>query len=415
MSFEYRDFIDSDESITKDQKIIFQICLGDDSIQSVPTRYPLCRDVLSKVNSNIDLSNINVDILIMFNLEFVDILIHEFDVDPCNITFISDSKVRNIKAGRLGVEAQYIKIERVIENTKKGIPIMNKQFKVVLGNPPYQDKQTSNGKRGGGASLWDNFVVLAMDTCKKDGYISLIHPSRWRKPLDDLWAKMSEKNMLYLEIHNSKDGMETFRAGTRYDWYVMQNAICQGDTLVRDEDGKIYNIRLNSLPFLPNCRVDEVIKLLAEEDETKCKIIFDRRKAYGTDKEYSHTNEHMTSIHKYPLIHATNSFKNNDSQSSIRYWYSSRTDRGHFGISKVIFGESGINSNSIIDMDGKYGMTQGAMAIEVSSIKEARQVKKALDNPKFEDLLRTACSWSNFRIDWRLFKMFRKDFWKEFI
>ena len=42
--------------------------------------------------------------------------------------------------------------------------------------------------------------------------------------------------------------------------------------------------------------------------------------------------------------------------------YSSKNDRGHFGIKKIIFGESGIY-NSIVDIEGKYGMTQGAMGV----------------------------------------------------
>ena len=29
--------------------------------------------------------------------------------------------------------------------------------------------------------------------------------------------------MLYLEIHNESDGIATFKAETRYDWYVIQN------------------------------------------------------------------------------------------------------------------------------------------------------------------------------------------------
>jgi hypothetical protein len=44
--------------------------------------------------------------------------------------------------------------------------------------------------------------------------------------------------------------------------------------------------------------------------------------------------------------------------------YSNRNDLGMFGVSKVIFGDSGIN-DVVIDMEGKYGMTQHAIALEV--------------------------------------------------
>jgi hypothetical protein len=87
-------------------------------------------------------------------------------------------------------------------------------------------------------------------------------------------------------------------------------------------------------------------------------------------------------------------------------------DRGHFGISKIIFGESGLN-DVIIDMNGDYGMTQGAIGIKVSSVEEANSIKSVLLSEKFNVFLKSVL-WSNFRIDWRLFTQLKKDFWKEF-
>lgn len=79
----------------------------------------------------------------------------------------------------------------------------------------------------------------------------------------------------------------------------------------------------------------------------------------------------------------------------------------------MIFGDNGLN-NAIVDMDGEYGMSENSMAIEVSSVEEANNVKKCLLNDKFKKFIKT-CIIGNFRIDWRLFKDFKKDFWKEFI
>ena len=56
-----------------------------------------------------------------------------------------------------------------------------------------------------------------------------------------------------------------------------------------------------------------------------------------------------------------------------RYMYSSRNDNGHFGITKVIFGDSGV-FNPLIDIEGNYGMTQHAMAIEVDDLEEAKNI-----------------------------------------
>ena len=93
--------------------------------------------------------------------------------------------------------------------------------------------------------------------------------------------------------------------------------------------------------------------------------------------------------------------------------FSSKQDRGHFGVSKVIFGESGIY-NPVIDMEGRYGMTHGAMAIRVNDSEEANIICQVLDSIEFKKLIKS-CIFSSFRIDWNIFKEFKKDFWKQFV
>ncbi|NPV13223.1 MAG: hypothetical protein HPY57_15800 [Ignavibacteria bacterium] len=128
------------------------------------------------------------------------------------------------------------------------------------------------------------------------------------------------------------------------------------------------------------------------------------RTNYGTDKNW--VSDEKNDEFKYTLIHST-------PKGGTRYMYSSRNDNGHFGVSKVIFGDSGIG-DVIIDMKGDYGMTQHSMAIIFSDIEEANNIKKALLSNKFNEFLKTVM-WSNFQIDWRLFSYLKKDFWKEFI
>jgi hypothetical protein len=81
-----------------------------------------------------------------------------------------------------------------------------------------------------------------------------------------------------------------------------------------------------------------------------------------------------------------------------------------FGVPKLIFGESGINT-VIIDDEGNYGMTQGAMAIKIPSRAEGEIIKTVLESAEFHQILE-AMSFSNFRIDWRMFLYFRPDFYK---
>ena len=91
--------------------------------------------------------------------------------------------------------------------------------------------------------------------------------------------------------------------------------------------------------------------------------------------------------------------------------YSSINDNGHFGLSKVIFGDNGLN-DVIIDNLGSYAMTENSMAIEVTD-DEGMCLQKSILSKEFSSFIKS-CIIGNFRIDWRLFTYFKKDFWKEF-
>jgi uncharacterized FlaG/YvyC family protein len=283
---------------------------------------------------------------------------------------------------------------------------LDMKFDVVVMNPPYQAPQSAEGKRGGGDLLWNKFVEKSFSNwTKEDGFVCAVHPSGWRKPESDrskykgLFELMTHQNhMLYLEIHDTKDGIDTFNAGTRYDWYVCQKNT-EGTTEVLDENNETSRLDLKEYQWLPNHSITEVASLLGAGGE----VIFSRG-AYGTDKTRTWTSEEETEEFKFPLVHST-------PKGGNRFCYSSRNDKGHFGISKVIFGDSGIN-DVIIDIDGKFGMTQHAMALPVDSEEDARVAREFLMGPSFKNIL-DACSWSNFQIDWRLFNYFRKGFWRD--
>ena len=99
------------------------------------------------------------------------------------------------------------------------------KFDIIIGNPPYQPA----GDKASGNTIWQYFVKTSFDILKDDGYITFIHPGGWRKPntpkgkFEGLFKLMAQDNhMLYLDIHDTKDGMSTFKCGTRYDWYVIK-------------------------------------------------------------------------------------------------------------------------------------------------------------------------------------------------
>jgi hypothetical protein len=148
-------------------------------------------------------------------------------------------------------------------------------FDLVVGNPPYQASQNNTGKKGGGDLLWNKFVVVSLDTLlNKNGYLCFVHPSGWRKPESDhtkyknMFSLMAHENqMLYLELHDTKDGLSTFKCGTRYDWYLIEKMKSYKETVVKDDESVYNTLDLKQYKWLPNHKIDIVSKLLKLEDQ----------------------------------------------------------------------------------------------------------------------------------------------------
>jgi len=288
------------------------------------------------------------------------------------------------------------------------------KFDVIMGNPPFNASQENEGKKGGGDSLWPKFVELSLDLLPTNGYLMFVHPSAWRKPPSEssktigLFNKMAHENHVeYLEIHDTKDGMATFHVGTRYDWYVIKKHKNTSKTVIKDQHANTVEINLSEWNFLPNYNFSEIKKILSDTEQDY--VIFSAS-LFETRKEW--TSEKEDGKFKFPLIHST------PIGGPRKYWSSTKTPPVKnavpmFGVSKVIFGESGIN-NVIVDTSGEYGLTQGAIGLKIKSEKEGKLFAHALESSGFKDIL-NAMSFGNFRIDWRMFKYFRPDFYKFFL
>jgi len=279
-----------------------------------------------------------------------------------------------------------------------------KQFDVIIGNPPYN----ASGTKASGNTIWQLFVNNSIKLLKPNGYICFVHPNGWRKPNTEkgkffgLFEKMTNENIiLYLEIHDTKDGMKQFNCGTRYDWYILQKKKNENHkTKILDQNNISYEINLSKYNWLANCELELIDKLVANNNEEKCYILYSRSN-YGADKKWISKVE--TKEFKYPVVHST-------PKDGHRFVWSNKNDNGHYGIKKIIFGESGIY-NPIIDIDGKYAMSQGAMAIIIDDINEGNKLSKFLCSSIFNRIIK-ACLWSSFRIEWGMFKDLKKNFYE---
>jgi len=292
------------------------------------------------------------------------------------------------------------------------------KFDIIIGNPPYQAqrKKENETKGGGGDLLWNKFVFKCLELLKEKGYMTLIHPSGWRKPegLDattkskylGLMDKLVRENyMIYLNIYNTSDGLKVFSCGTRFDYYLVHKVKPTefNKTIIKDEDGVVCELNLSNIIFIPNKNIIKISKLVSLDKQQNLIVLRpggDPRRDYISDKE--------DSKFCFKMIHST-------PNTGVRYKYASiKKETDHFDIPKIIFGETNID-NLIYDKYGQFGVTCCSYGLSLVNYNEydIECLINILKSLNFKEIL-NSCSWSNYRIDWRLFTYFKKDFWKEF-
>ena len=286
------------------------------------------------------------------------------------------------------------------------------KFDVIVGNPPYQAPQDREGKKSGrsGTTLWDKFTIKSVSLLNSNGYLCYVHPSGWRG-LGNGTANVREvlrnRNILHLSIHNEKDGLETFGAETRYDWYVLKNEPMSDNcsTTIVGQDGTVYNDFLGKFPFIPNGMFDEVLNLIARNGEERVQILHSFS-VYETRKPWM--SKERSSTKRYPCIYSV------AKDGTPSCFYSEYNNRGHFGIPKVIFSCGRISSaNYIVDSDGTYGLTQFAKGV-VDRVETLPKIAAAMKTPKFKQIMEM-CSVSLLEINKDTLGIFKRDFWRHFV
>ena len=279
------------------------------------------------------------------------------------------------------------------------------KFDCVVMNPPYQTKSDIKNEKT--QPVWDKFIEKALSICKDDGFLASVNPSGWRSTGDifDAAKIIKEKQIEYLEIHNEQDGIKTFGATTRYDWYVLRNSKISKNTTIVDQEGNVLEVDLRKMPFIPNAKIDRVVSFLAKKGEEKVEILHSFS-SYESRKNWISETEDNVFI--YPVIYST-------PVVGPTIWYSNTNKNGHFGISKLILNPCR-PIGFVIDEKGEYGMSQFCVGI-VGNKDYLDMVAKVIKNQKtngFSDFME-ASHFTDKIFNKDVISLFRKDFWKEFI
>lgn len=277
------------------------------------------------------------------------------------------------------------------------------KFDIVIGNPPYQ-KSNDNKKS---SPIWHYFVIKSFDILKTNGLLSMVHPDGWRRyegKFKSIQNLLKDKEMLYLEIHNKRDGIKTFGAKTTYDFYCVRNTINPNHiTKIKCIDGTIENINLINMDFIPNGRFEDFKNLISLDPNNRVKIMNDY--SYGVNVPTLNMSKTKTETHKFPCVYSVLK------DGTINSHFTNNTSIAHFGIPKVIWSNG--SSTPFVDLQGEYGLTQHAYAI-VDDIENLENIRIALTNPKFLKLI-SYSDGSDHNYNHKAIALFRKDFYKQFL
>ena len=117
-------------------------------------------------------------------------------------------------------------------------------------------------------------------------------------------------------------------------------------------------------------------------------------------------SKEKTPIFKFPCVYTINV------KDEPKFYWSNTNQNGNFGIKKFIW-VSGTSTGSIIDSEGKYGLTEFGYAIE-DKLENLPLIKKVFDSPEFKTFM-TSLSLGVNGINTKYISLFKKDFYKTFL
>lgn len=276
------------------------------------------------------------------------------------------------------------------------------KWSAIIQNPPYQMRKEGFKKT---QPLWHLFVQKSLTLLKNDGYMVMVHPSGWRN-IDGIFKEtqnlLKSNQILEIHIHNESDGSRIFGATTGFDYYIIKNTPYKNVTkILGNVEG---SIDLRKLEFIPSGDFDIYERILAREDDDRCQVYYSRS-AYGTDK--SHMSRERSNINIHPCVYTI------QKDGTINLFWSNTNRNGHFSVPKVIW-SNGKASIPIVDIDGKFGLTQFSYAI-MDEKENLEGIRKAMNSDKFINMMKNCDMNDGNRFNRKIIATFRKDFWKEFI
>ena len=290
--------------------------------------------------------------------------------------------------------------EKRITNVKKifgeNINLTNKdflsfenkeEFDLVVSNPPYA--KFNNGLRvSKNHNLSREFILKSLHITKKDGYILFIVPNNWMSFSDRniLPKELSKYQFIHLNIHRAKKWFP--KVGSSFTWFLLnkienKNSFTIDNGYIIKDTQQVYLD--NDIDFIP-LYYNKIVKSILN------KVVKNKNKKYRV--------ETTSFLHRYTKSKYLSTTKNEEYQYKIIHTpsqtlYSKIQHKWQNGY-KVFLSLSN-QYGTFID---NCGMTQSVAFVRCKNLKEAKKIKKELDNPvyRFVNNLTRYGNFNNIRV-----------------
>lgn len=179
-------------------------------------------------------------ILVLFNAEFLEVLVKQKKVNPRNIDFAFDSKIEGLFASKV-YRVNTLSVGKNFQDMVAALEGKSGKYDIVISNPPYQISDGGYGKSA--MPIYHKIVEHVIDHLNPQ-YICMITPSRWMvggKGLNDYRARMlSDKRIKMIQDFpgtNDVFSSVDITGGVSYFlWDKGHNDLCEFNGVPRDLD-----------------------------------------------------------------------------------------------------------------------------------------------------------------------------------
>ena len=285
------------------------------------------------------------------------------DLNNLYFNEINKERIKNLKK-YFGSEINLTKKDFLTYEEKE-------QYDLVVSNPPYA-KFNGDFRVSKNHNLSRAFIDKALKITKKGGYILFIVPNNWMSysARNNLPYELSKYQFIHLDINGAKKWFP--KVGSSFTWFLLQKTpnkksfTISNNYIIKNKVKASLNKGISFITLYYDDIVKSIINKVINTDLPKYEI---------ETTSYLHRftkrgliSENKTKKHIYKLIHTPTQTV----YSAIKHKY----QNGY----KVFISLTNQYSTFI----SNCGMTQSIAFIRCNSLKEAKEIKKELDNPIFK-------------------------------